>query len=85
MSSASGRWRSVIRQLDRYLQQREGRRQGASLREEKRKGRLKKKKGHTPQFDLRAELFRLTGTDLTQIDGIYVTTAMTVLGEKDGT
>ena len=69
------------RQLHHYLQEREDRSQGASLPEEKRKGRLKKKKGHKPQFDLRAELFRLTGTDLTRIDGIDVMTAMTILSE----
>ena len=47
-------------QLKQYLQQREDRRQGASLPEETRKGRLKKKKGNAPQFDLRADLFRMT-------------------------
>jgi transposase len=48
----------------------------------KRKERLRKrKKGNAPQFDLRAELFRMTGTDLTQIDGIDVTTTMTILSE----
>ena len=30
---------------------------------------------------LRAELFRMTGTDLTQIEGIDVTTTMTILSE----
>jgi transposase len=69
------------RQLEQDLQQREDRSQGASLPEEKRKGRLKKKKGNKPQFDLRADLFRMTGTDLTQIDGIDVLTAMTILSE----
>jgi hypothetical protein len=64
-----------------YLRQREDRSQGASLPEEKRKGRLKKKKGNAPQFDLRTELFRMTGTDLTQIDGIDVMTATTILSE----
>jgi transposase len=68
-------------QLKQYLQQREDRRQGASLPEETRKGRLKKKKGNAPQFDLRADLFRMTGTDLTQIDGVDVMTAMTILSE----
>ena len=68
-------------QLKRYLQQREDRSQGASLPQETRKERLKKKKGNKPQFDLRAELFRLTGTDLTQIDGIDVMTATTILSE----
>jgi transposase len=54
--------------------------QGATLPEETRKGRRKKKKGN-PQFDLRQELFRMTGTDLTQIDGIDVMAAMTMVSE----
>jgi len=71
------------RRLKQYLQQREDRSQGATLPEEKRKERLrKKKKGNAPGFDLRAELFRMTGTDLSQIDGIDVTTAMTILSES---
>ncbi|MGB7846626.1 MAG: IS110 family transposase [Candidatus Acidiferrum sp.] len=69
------------RQLQRYLQQREDRRQGAELPEEKRKGRRRQKKGNAPRFDLRAELFRMTGTDLTQIDSIDVGTATTILSE----
>jgi transposase len=32
-------------------------------------------------FALRAELFRITGTDLTQVDGIDVVTAATILSE----
>jgi hypothetical protein len=48
---------------------------------EKRKGRLKKKRANKPQFDLHAELFRITGTDLTRIDSIDVMTAMTVISE----
>jgi hypothetical protein len=69
------------RRLQQYLQQREDRSQGACLPEEKRKDRLKKKKGNAPQFGLRADLFRMTGTDLTQIDGIDVMTATTILSE----
>src|SRR6267143_2998891 len=69
------------RQIEQYLQQREDRSRGASLPEEKRKERLKKKKGNKPQFDLREGLFRMTGTDLTRIDGIDVMTAMTILSE----
>jgi hypothetical protein len=69
------------RQLAQYLGQVEDRSQGATLPEETRKGRLKKKKGNAPHFDLREELFRMTGTDLTQIDGIDVMTAMTILSE----
>ena len=49
--------------------------------EEKRKGRLKKKKGNAPQFDLREGLFRMTGTDLTRIDAIDVMTATTIISE----
>ena len=69
------------RQLEQYLQQREDRSHGAPLPEEKRKGRLKKKKGNAPQCDLREGLFRMTGTDLTRIDGIDVMTAMTIISE----
>src|SRR5271157_4695662 len=69
------------RQLQQYLQQREDRSHGAPLPKEKRKGRLKKKKGNAPQFDLREGLFRMTGTDLTRIDGIDVITATTVISE----
>src|SRR5438876_3509079 len=69
------------RQLAQYLQQREDRSQGAPLPEEKRKGRLKKKSGNKPQFDLRTGLFRLSGTDLTRIDSIDVMTATTILSE----
>jgi transposase len=69
------------RQLAQYLQQSEDRSQGAPLPEEKRKNRLKKKRGNKPQFDLREGLFRMTGTDLTRIDGIDVMTAATVISE----
>ena len=79
LPEADGRMRSAAAAVSPAL---EDRSQGASLPEEKRKERLrKKKKGNTPQFDLRAELFRMTGTDLTQIDGIDVTTTMTILSE----
>src|SRR6202521_6046363 len=51
--------------LQQYLKQRKDRSAAANLPEEKRKERLrKKKKGNAPQFDLRTELFRLTGADL---------------------
>ena len=67
-------------QLELYLQKMEDRSQGATLPEEKRKDRLQKK-GNQPQFDLQQQLFRMTGTDLTQIDGIDVMTAATILSE----
>jgi transposase len=69
------------RRLEQNLQQRKDRSQGASLPEEKRKERLKKKKGNKPQIDLRTGLFRMTGVDLTQIDCIDVMTATTILTE----
>jgi len=69
------------RQLQQYLPRMEDRSHGANLPEEKRKSRLRKPKGNTPRFDLRQELFRMAGTDLTQIDGIDVMTSMTMLSE----
>jgi len=68
-------------QVAQYLGQMEDRSQGATLPTETRKGRRKKKKGNAPQFDLRQDLFRITGADLTQIDSIDVMTAMTVISE----
>jgi transposase len=67
--------------LEQYLQQKADRSAGASLPEEKRKGRRKKKNGNKPRFDMRTGLFRMSGTDLTRIDGVDVMTAMTVLSE----
>ena len=68
-------------QLQQYLAQREDRSAGASLPEEKRKRREHRNKKNHPQFDVREQLFRTTGTDLTQIEGIDVLTAMTVISE----
>jgi hypothetical protein len=45
-----------------------------------RKERLKNK-GLKPAFALRAQLFRMTGTDLTQIDGIHVMIAATIFSD----
>jgi len=36
---------------------------------------------HMPRFDLRTQLYRITGVDLTQIDGIEVQTAQRVISE----
>jgi transposase len=69
------------RQLAQCLAQLEDRSQGASLPLETRKNRLRKKKGNKPQVEIRAELFRMSGTDLTQIDGVDAMTAMTILSE----
>jgi transposase len=69
------------RQLEQYLHDCEDRSQGAPLPEETRKGRQRTKKGNAPQFDVRSELFRMSGADLTEIDGIDVMTATTLLSE----
>jgi len=47
----------------------------------KNKQKSKKPKGNAPQFDLKAELNRVNGVDLTTIDGIEVMTAETILSE----
>jgi hypothetical protein len=44
------------------------------------KNKLKRRKDE-PDFDLRSEAFRMTGVDLTQIDGIDAMTAMTIISE----
>jgi len=41
----------------------------------------KRARGNAPQFDLRSELYRITGVDWTQVDGIDVQTAQTVISE----
>lgn len=46
-------------------------------------GKSKKKSPprNAPKFDLRTQLFKMCGVDLTRIDGIHVTTALTVISE----
>jgi len=43
--------------------------------------RRKRTDGHVPQFDLGAELHRISGVDLTRIDGIDVMVAQTIISE----
>ena len=47
----------------------------------KKKRKSKKPKGNAPKFDLKTELNRVNGVDLTTIDGIDVMTAETILSE----
>src|SRR5215467_3517071 len=68
-------------QLQQYLRQRKDQSAGARLPEEKRKARRNKNRKNRPQFDVREQLFRTTGVDLSRIDGIDVLTAMTVISE----
>jgi len=44
-------------------------------------GKKRSRARNAPKFDLRTQLFQLCGVDLTRIDGIDVTTALTVLSE----
>lgn len=41
----------------------------------------KRAQGNAPKFDLRTELYRLTGVDWTQVNGIDVTVAQSVIAE----
>ncbi|MCZ4317344.1 IS110 family transposase [Comamonadaceae bacterium G21597-S1] len=45
------------------------------------KGKKRGRARNAPKFDLRAELFKMCGVDLTRIDGIDVTTALAVISE----
>jgi transposase len=45
------------------------------------KGKKRSKSRNAPKFDVREHLFKACGVDLTRIDGIDVTTAMTVISE----
>lgn len=45
------------------------------------KGKKRSKSKNAPKFDVREHLFKACGVDLTRIDGIDVTTAMTVISE----
>ena len=48
---------------------------------DKKPGRVRKPKGNAPAFDVKSELKRIAGVDLTSIDGIDVMTAQTILAE----
>src|SRR5712691_7530133 len=66
-------------ELYRHLQSIE---QKADLEELEEVPRNKRPHGNVPQkFDLREELYRITGVDLTGIDGLNVLTAQTVIAE----
>jgi transposase len=45
------------------------------------KGKKRARARNAPKFDLRERLFQMCGVDLTRIDGIDVTTALTLLSE----
>lgn len=78
-------WQTLIAECDqelaKLLRAFPDRSAGVALPEEKRKNRRKKKRGNSPQFDLRQLLYLMSGVDLTRVDGIDVITAMTVVAE----
>jgi hypothetical protein len=45
------------------------------------KGKKRSRARNTPKFDLRAQLLKMCGVDLTRIDGIDVTTVLAVISE----
>jgi transposase len=45
------------------------------------KGKGKKPKGNEPHFDLRTHLYRITGVDFTQIDGLNVLSVQNIISE----
>jgi len=45
------------------------------------KGKKRSRPRNAPKFDLRVQLFKMCGVDLTRIDGIDVTTALAVVSE----
>lgn len=45
------------------------------------KGKKRGRARNAPKFDVRAQLFRMCGVDLTRIDGVDVTTALAVVSE----
>jgi transposase len=45
------------------------------------KRRGKKQPGNAPNFDLRTHLYRISGVDFTQVDGLGVLTVLTLLSE----
>jgi hypothetical protein len=53
----------------------------AVARETKTPKKPKKPRGNAPALDLTAELKRISGVDLTSVDGIDVMTAQTILSE----
>lgn len=62
--------------IESYLQTFEDKSGGRTLPPKKRK-----RNPNTPQFDARQSLYRMTGVDLTRIDGIDANTALKVIGE----
>ena len=74
-------YQSLIGECDQQIEAYIG--QFASVTEQEAPASVKPHKPdrHAPQFDVRTELYRITGVDLTRIAGISVTTALTLVSE----
>lgn len=68
-------------QLARRMSQFESKAAPRKLKEPPSKKNKKKRRKNEPYFDLRSELYRITGVDLTQIPGIDAMTTFTVISE----
>jgi len=68
-------------ELQKHMARFERKEPQAPLDEEGHKKRKIKKRANEPAFDLRAEVHRIYGVDLTRIDGIEAMTAQTILSE----
>jgi len=77
------RWQKKIRECDQQLRQLyHGMESQADPKQLAPVERGKRARGHVPQcFDLRRELYRVAGVDLTAIHGINVLTAQTLISE----
>lgn len=76
-------FQGMIQECDRESHQRfQSMEQKADPAELEKVPRNKRPRGNAPEnFDLRAELYRITGVDLTRVDGINVLTAQTLIAE----
>ena len=75
-------YQSKIAECDREIEAHMGRfadrSGGAPPGEQPRKNRIQ---GNAPRFDVRSHLYRMTGVDLTRINGVDAYTALKVIGE----
>jgi len=69
-------------EIKSYMQSLQGQEERKPVRTKPPKKRRSSRRKNEPHFDLREELYRLTGVDLTQIDGIDAMTAQTVICEQ---
>jgi transposase len=68
-------------QVDQYMATLEAKADPKELASKPKKRSKTKRRKNEPHFDLRASLYRMTGVDLTLIDGIDAMTAQTIISE----